>query len=65
MKYKIGGDSWWHTIEDKPVLTGDVVLIIQEDADFYYLEVQRLGKWFGNFKINRVFLEEDFEVIEE
>lgn len=65
MKYVIGGDGWWHTVEDKPVLTSDVIFIIQEDSDFYYLEVRRAGKWFGNLKINRVFLKEDFEVIEE
>jgi hypothetical protein len=65
MKYKIGGDGWWHTTNNDPVLENDIISITNQDADFYYLSVERCGENFGSIRINKVFLEEDFEEIIE
>lgn len=65
MKYKVACDGWWKTAYGDAILTKDIITVFNEDEDFYYLEVKRLGKWFGNLKISKMFLGLDFEVIKE
>lgn len=65
MKYRVLCDGLWYTVEDKPVLTSDIVLVFQEDEEFYYLEVRRFGGWFGNLKVARSVFHKDFEQVFE
>lgn len=65
MKYRVGGDDWWRTFEGEPVLETDIVYLVTEDDVYYYMDVYRDDRLFGSLTVHKVFLEQDFEEIEE